>query len=372
MTFFYLGVLNPAEPTPVGRTGTREMAGNIAGGYHVYNPLASAGFFVSFVIGLIVFFWSLLDLRERIKAAVPTILAIVGIIFLFMSVYSFVMGVHDLLTFTTYETTTKPSFGQQYGWLIQFVVYGIIGLCLMYAAEYTRKQANETRSVIPSAATPLGVFVLLALFLFFVTGFHSFIYLTDYTHYLQSLAWVIEVLIFGPLAYLLLRISESIRRSEGVTKSIFSFPAASLGVVFLLMMLGVYIFYSVDWVYRDYGVKNLNWFVESVVYAVLGIAFSLIGDNLAYKDGDEATGFTTSMFIVGAVLLAPAVLVFLFGFNDFLYSSNPTLKWFYELLLLIIPGILAIAAGEYTRRSKRVPSILPEEKPKVRKKREEE
>jgi hypothetical protein len=59
-----------------------------------------------------------------------------------MSIYSLVMGVNDLLTFTTYETATKPTFGQQYGWLIQFVVYGIIGIALTYAAERTRKDAN--------------------------------------------------------------------------------------------------------------------------------------------------------------------------------------------------------------------------------------
>ncbi|NYZ75908.1 hypothetical protein H0N98_01490 [Candidatus Micrarchaeota archaeon] len=379
MSFFYLGVLSPAEMTPAGGTGGgTEMAGNIAAGgrYHVYNPLASAGFLVSFIIGIIIFLWSLSDLREKIKANIPTILAIVGIIFLFMSLYSLVMGLHDLLTFTTYETTKPPTFGQQYGWLIQFVVYGIIGLGLMYGAEYTRKEANETHSTIPSATTPLGVFLLLSTFLLFVSGFHSFLYLTNYTDYRQSLAWLIETFIFGFMAYFLLKTSEKIKREEGVTKSIFSFPTASLGVVFLLMMLGVYIFYSFDWIYRDYGTKSINWFIESAVYAVLGIAFSLIGDNLASKDGEETTGFTTSMFLCGVVLLAPAVGVFLIGFNDFLYSNNPTLKWLYELLLLLIPGILAVAAGEYTRRSKRVPNILlqeklPEEK-KVRKKKEEE
>jgi flagellar biosynthesis protein FliQ len=379
MTFFYLGVLNPASPTPStgygGEYKTDSMATGV-GRYHVYNPLASAGFLVSFIIGIIIFFWSLMDLREKIKTNIPTILAIVGIIFLFMSLYSLVMGLHDLLTFTKYETITKPTFGQQYGWLIQFFVYGIIGLALMYAAEHTRKEASETRSTIPSAATPLGVFLLLSTFLLFVSGFHSFMYLTDYSDYRQSLAWLIETFIFGFLAYFLLNTSEKIRRAEGMTKSIFSFPAASLGVVFLLMTLGVYIFYSFDWIYRDYGAKNINWFVEAVVYAVLGIAFSLIGDNLARKDGEEATGFTTSMFLCGVVLLAPAVGVFLIGFNDFLYSNNPSLKWFYELLLLLIPGILAVAAGEYTRRSKRVPNILPQEKlpeeKKARKKKEEE
>jgi uncharacterized membrane protein SirB2 len=289
-----------------------------------------------------------------------------------MSLYSLVMGLHDLLTFTKYETTIKPTFGQQYGWFIQFIVYSIIGLALIYAAEYTRKEANEMHSIIPSAATPLGAFMLLSTFLLFVSGFHNFMYLTDYTAYSQSLAWVVETFIFGIISYFLLSMSEKIRMAEDVTKSIFSFPAASLGVIFLLMTIGVYIFYSFDWVYRDYGVKNLNWLVESVVYAVLGVAFSIIGDNLARKNGEEGTGFTTSMFIAGVILLAPAVGIFLFGFNDYLYSNNPNLKWFYELLFLLIPGILAVAAGEYTRRRMRVPSILSEEKlGKVRKKTKE-
>lgn len=369
MTFFYLGVLNPPEPAGTMQAGNvGEMGAPISAGYHVYNPLASAGIVVSFIIGIIIIFWSLLDLKEKIKANIPTLLAIVGIIFLFMSLYSLVMGLHDLLTYTTNTQFTKPTFGQQYGWFIQFVVYGIIGLALMYAAEYTRKEAKEGHSTIPSAATPLGAFMLLSTFLLFVSGFHSFMYLTDYTHYVQSFAWLIETFIFGVISYFLLSMSESINKKEGVKKSIFSFPSSSLGVVFLLMALGVYVLYSFDWIYREYGTKSVNWFVEAVVYAILGIAFSLIGDNLARKDGEEASGFTTSMFISGVLLLAPAVWVFLTGFNDFLYSDNPNLKWFYELILLLIPGILAVAAGEYTRRSKSVPNILPEEKPKVKKK----
>jgi hypothetical protein len=376
VTFFYLGVLNPPMPaqtvSPGGKGQTTEMATGITGGYHVYNPLESAGIMVSFIIGFIIVVWSIIDLREKIKANVPTILAILGIIFLFMSLYSIVTGLHDMLTYTTNNTFTKPTFGQQYGWLIQFFVYGIIGVILIYAAEYTRKEAGETHSTIPSAATPLGAFLLLSTFLLFVSGFHAFIYLKDYTDYRQSLAWLIETFIFGFLSYLLLNMSEKIRKEEGVTKSIFSFPAASLGVVFILMALGVYISSSFDWIYRVYGEKSLNWFIETAVYAILGIAFSFIGDSLARKDGEEASGFTTSMFIGGVVMLAPAVVIFLLGFNDFLYSSNPELKWLYEILLLAIPGVLAIAAGEYTRRGNKLPGILDEEKPKIRKKAKEE
>lgn len=67
MTFFYLGVLNPAAPTPSTVYGGEYKGGMAAsaGRYHVYNPLASAGFLVSFIIGIIIFFWSLIDLREN-------------------------------------------------------------------------------------------------------------------------------------------------------------------------------------------------------------------------------------------------------------------------------------------------------------------
>jgi len=376
-TFFYLGVLNPSGLAPAGGGETTSMARGISksGEYHIYNPLAAAGSFVAFVIGLIVLLWSLADLRERIKANVPLILAILGIIFLFMSIYSIVAGLHDLLTFTKYETTIKPTFGQQYGWFIQFIVYGIIGVALIYAAERLRKEAGEARSVIPSATSPLGAFLLLATFLLFVSGFHSFMYLTDYTEYRQSLAWVIETFIFGLMGYYMLKMSEKIRRSEGATKSIFSFPAASLGVILLLMTFGAYLFGSFDYIYRDYGVKNLNWFIESAVYCILGVAFSLIGDSISWKDGEESNGFSTSMFIFGVLLLIPAVIQFLVGFNDFLYSSNPNLKWFYELLLLLIPGVIAVLAGDYVRRTRRIPKLVPPqvEKPvRKRVKQEEE
>jgi len=368
MPLFYLGSLNPQSITPSkGGGGMGENVRYGGTGYHVYNPLATEGL-VAFFLGFIIFSWSLVNLRERIRATVPTILALLGVIFLFMSLYSFVSGFHDLLTFTTYETMTKPTFGQQYGWFIQFVVYGIIGTALMYAAERTRKNAGETRSIIPSITSPLGAFMLLSTLLLFVTGFHSFLYLTDYTEYRQSLAWVIETIIFGLASYYLLRTSDNINKTEGARKSIFAFPSASMGVIFILFALGVYLIGTADYVYSDYGTKTLNWLLESFVYGALAVILTLKGDDLYRKEGEESSSFSTSMYVAGAVLLLPAVIIFLAGFNDYLYSSSPNLKWFIEFMLLIIPGALAIAAGEYTRRSQK-PPMLPAEKLKRKTKR---
>ena len=381
MPLFYLGVLNPSSMSPAtdgagyGKApATTEMAAGIASGgrYHVYNPLALGGFVVAFFIGLMIFFWSLVDLRERIKARVPTILALLSVIFLFMSLYSFVSGLHDLLTFTRYETTKPPTFGQQYGWFIQFVVYGIIGLALIYAAEHTRKQAGEEKSILPSATSPLGAFMLLSTLLLFVTGFHSFLYLTDYTEYRQSLAWVVETFIFGIISYYLLRMSDNTNRAEGARKSIFAFPSASMGVIFVLIALCPYLFGSFDYVYRVYGSKTLNWLIEAAVFGVLGAAFALIGDDVYRKQGEESNAFSTSMFLAGAILLIPAVLQFLVGFNDYLYSNSPNLNWLTELLLLLVPGVLTIAAGEYMRRSQRLPVLSAEKPAKKRAKQPEE
>ncbi|MEM3690792.1 MAG: hypothetical protein QXZ40_03655 [Candidatus Micrarchaeia archaeon] len=259
-----------------------------------------------------------------------------------------------MLTFTAYETTKKPTFGQQYGWFIQAIVYGIIGAILLYGAEYYRKEAGEERSVIPPVLSPIGAFMLLSTFLLFTSGFHTFMHLKDYTDYRQSLAWVIETFIFGILSYYLLKVSENIRRKEGFPKSIFSFPSATLGVFFVIITLGVYIFSSFDYIYREYGAKDLNWFFESLVFAALAIAFSKIGDDLSLKDGEEASGLKTSLYIAGIVLVLPAVLLFLFGFNEFLYSDSPTLKWLYEFLLLFIPGAISIITAEYLRKKRRV------------------
>lgn len=368
--FFYLGVLSPSVPSrPAGEGG--EMAGvgttayGLTGRYHIYNPLAKGGFMVAFLLGAMIFFWSLVDLRERIRANIPTILALAGVLFLFMSAYSFVAGLHDLLTFTAYETTTKPTFGQQYGWFIQAVVYGIIGIAFVYLAELKRKEAGETRSVIPSVSTPIGAFMLLSTFLLFTTGFHAFMHLKDYGDYRQSLAWVIETFIFGIIAYYLLKTSEKVRREEGVTKSIFSFPSLSLGILFTLITLAVYIFSSFDYIYRTYGAKDLNWFVESVIFGALAVCFSILGDSIAKKEGEEPSGFPTSMYIAGVFLLILATLQFFIGFNEFLYSNNPELKWLWEFLLLGIPGAIAVLAAEYARK-KSIPLEKQPEKAKRR------
>ncbi|MCX6776519.1 MAG: hypothetical protein NTY73_00905 [Candidatus Micrarchaeota archaeon] len=351
LPLFYFGALNPSA------TSERADVSKYGGArYHVYNPLATEGL-VAFFLGFIIFSWSLVNLRERIRATVPTILALLGVIFLFMSLYSFVSGFHDLLTFTSYETITKPTFGQQYGWFIQFVVYGIIGTALTYAAEHTRKNAGETRSIIPSITSPVGAFMLLSTLLLFVTGFHSFLYLTDYTEYRQSLAWVVETIIFGLASYYLLRMSDNINKRDGARKSIFAFPSASLGVIFILFALGVYLIGTAYYVYA-YGTKTLNWLLEAFVYGALAVILTLKADDLYRKEGEESNSFSTSMYVAGVVLLLPAVIIFLTGFNEFLYSSSPDLKWFIEFMLLLIPGVLAIAAGEYTRRGQK-PPMLP-------------
>jgi len=368
MPLFYLGVLSPAgaREAPAGEgmaAAVGQTAYGIPGRYHVYNPLMGGGFLLAFILAVLILFWCFVTLRETIKANIPTLLALGAVLFLFMASYSFVAGLHDLLTFTAYETTRKPSFGQQYGWFIQTIVYGIIGIILLYGAEYYRKEAGEERSVIPSVLSPVGAFMLLSTFLLFTSGFHTFMHLKDYTDYRQSLAWVIETFIFGILSYYLLKISENIRRTEGAVKSIFSFPSASLGVLFTIITLGVYIFSSFDYIYREYGVKDLNWFVESLIFAALAIIFSILGDKLSLKDGEEANGFQTSLYVAGIFLILPAVLLFLLGFNEFLYSDSPTLKWFYEFLILFVPGAIAFVAAERIRKTGRIPFTEQPEKP---------
>jgi len=347
LPFFYFGVLSPRAMTPSGEQvayapgGTQSIAAMGAGGYHVYNPFASGAAMILFIPGVIILFWLWASLTDKIKSNLAIALALAGALVLFLGTFVFVSGVHDLLTFTVYERYTKPTFGQQYGWLIESIVFTILGLGLLYLGEWARKQAGINRSVLPSSLYPIGGFLILATLVVFTSGFHNTIYATDYTQYRENLSWVIETFIFGIIAYGILRHIEGIRKAEGEAKSIYTFPTAAIGAILIVITLGVYMFGSLDYIYRDYGEKHLKWLFEAVVFGVIGYWFARKSDKIAHEDGEVRTALPTSLYFSSALLLVTSLLQFLLGLHDFLYSNNPNLKWLYEFLTLLIPGLLA-------------------------------
>jgi hypothetical protein len=343
----YLGVLSPRALAPSGEQvayapgGQAKVATALAGGgYHVYNPFNSGVLFMLFIPGVIVAFWLWASLTEKVKSTLAIGLALVGAVLIFLGTYAFVSGVHDLLTFTVYERYTKPTFGQQYGWLIESIIITLLGLGILYLSEWVRKQAGIEKSVIPSTLYPTGGFLILATLFIFIFGFHNTLYATDYTKYRENLTWIIETFVFGAMTYAIFRYSEKMRRMEGETKSIYTFPTAAIGAILITITIGIYMFGSLDYIYRDYGEKHLKWLFEATVFGIIGYLFARKSDTLAQNDGEVSTALPTSLYLSSAILFVASLIQFLWGLHDFLYSDKPNLKWLYEFLTLLIPSLI--------------------------------
>jgi hypothetical protein len=346
---FYLGVLSPRAMAPSGEQvaygpgGQTKVATALAGGvgYHVYNPFNTGVLFMLFIPGVLVAFWLWASLTEKVKSTLAIGLALAGAVFIFLGTFAFVSGVHDLLTFTTYERYTKPTIGQQYGWLIESIIVTLLGLGLLYLSEWVRKQAEIEKSVVPSSLYPTGGFLILATLFVFMLGFHNTLYATNYTKYRENLTWIIETFIFGVITYAIFRYSEKLRRLDGETKSIYTFPTAAIGAILIIITIGIYMFGSLDYIYRDYGEKHLKWLFEAAVFGIIGYWFARKSDMLAQKDGEASTALPTSLYLSSAILFVASLIQFLWGLHDFLYSDNPNLKWLYEFLTLLIPSLIA-------------------------------
>ena len=61
-------------------------------------------------------------------------------VFLITATFIFIFGLNDFLTYTTGESWVKPTFTQQYAWLIETTIFSLIGAALLYRSEKIRSK----------------------------------------------------------------------------------------------------------------------------------------------------------------------------------------------------------------------------------------
>ncbi|VVC71890.1 Uncharacterised protein [uncultured archaeon] len=164
--------------------------------------------------------------------------------------------------------------------------------------------------------------------------------------YQATLMFVPELFVFGVLAVAYLWAADRFMKGEPDAKSPYIFPAFMIGSVLLFGAGAAYVFGSLEYVFRDWMLsRNLNWAVETAVYAVFGFGFTALGDYFARARKEASEGVTTALFAFGGILLLAALLQFIFGLNEFLYSDNGNLKWAVETAILLVPGTAMAAAA---------------------------
>src|SRR3989338_2214030 len=136
----YLGVFNVAERTPSSGAGVERgtSGGSIniesqyssLGGptYHVFDYADSMALMLMFLLGTLVAFVTIYELSTKTQSLLAMLLYIMGSLLLFASITILIFGVHDMITFKGVgETYVKPTFTQQYGWIIESVLTAILG-----------------------------------------------------------------------------------------------------------------------------------------------------------------------------------------------------------------------------------------------------
>ena len=310
-------------------------------GYHTYNPFAAAAVVWGFLVGIVILVWSLFEMATKKHPYLVLAIGIVGITLLFASNYIFISGVHDLLTSGgNANTYAKPTLGQQYGWLIETVIFFPLSLGIIWLADWLRKREGVRYSVQSVGFYAMGTFCALLCAVVLTMGVYAILN-GDSSRYQENLAFIPELFIFGVMGAAYLKATAIFRRGEPGAKSPYVFPVYAVGGILLVAALAALIFGSVDFIYRDWGAKNFSWLIETVIYGLIGFGFAFLSDVFARKADEGEIAFNTSLYACGGILLFASLLQFIVGLNDFLYSSTPNFKWLAELFILLVPGVIA-------------------------------
>ncbi len=344
-SMFFIGVMNPRNVSSVygGEGCPPGAACQVTGsmGYHTYNPFAATALVWGIVVGIVIMLWSLFEMLSKKNVLLVVAIGTMGVVLLFASNYIFISGVHDLLTAGGSATTyTKPTLGQQYGWLIETIIFLPLSLAIMGLADWLRRREGSRFSVLAIGFYAMGTFCALVCAVLFAMG--VFMLLNgNQSNYQENLAFIPELFIFGVMCVAYLKGTEIFKRGEPGAKSPYVFPAYVIGGVLLVAALAALIFGSLDFVYNDWGSKSFNWLVETAIYGAVGFGLAILSDVFAGRAGEKGIALNTSLYACGGILLFASLLQFIFGLNDFLYSSSPNFKWLAELFVLLVPGAIA-------------------------------
>ncbi|MEA3255351.1 MAG: hypothetical protein U9Q22_05905, partial [Candidatus Altiarchaeota archaeon] len=285
-------------------------------------------------------------------------LAMCGIVFIILSMFIFIFGFHDLLTFSVGETYKKPTFTQQYAWVIETIVFGLLGSLLLFLAERTRKKLGMDKSVYPVITIPSAYVFLFTTLFISIIGFHNFLYTSDYTDSRGNLAWIIETLVYGFPCLMLFYGSDSIRKKTGEVKSVLVNPVLIASTILLIATVLVYIFgvNSSFWDLKDD--VDFKWFIEALVFALPCAVFMLTAEGIRRKEDVKESLIPEFLIPASAVLLFASVTVYFTAIHMSLYDiTEVNYSWIIEFILFIVPCAALLMVSE--KLSKDSSSVIP-------------
>ncbi len=371
----YLGIFNLSPPAgqfamggeSVASDGYSYKSSNYRTTYHVFNYFNSGALSVMLILGIII----TLAMVDRLYKATGSLLAfllyLLGTLLIFSSATIFLFGVHDILTFKGLgETTIEPTMMQQYGWIIETVVFGILGYLFIWAGEFIQKREEEEGAIIHLTIAPIASLLALFTIPVFIFGIHGTI---NPGYEGASYEWVIETIVFGALAAFAFNKIDKMRFKNGEKESWKPYPLFGLGYAVLIPAAFMFIFTVIDVLNNSSaGSTSQKLFLEVLVFTVVGY-LSFLGIDRIRKKENKPSAFPLALGPGGFLFMLTATLVFIFGFSSWLRADitantyRSSFAWIVEAILFGIVGLACISFSDKIRNElektrKDMPSLL--------------
>jgi hypothetical protein len=305
---------------------------------------------IVFIAGAVLFVrMNRISLSERIKMTNSTLLAILASFFIFASIYYFIGGLHD--TIITPQYSAAKDLRQAYGWILQFTVYTIIAYILILLSRHLKRtgDAGYFSRTYPHGVL-LGIFIIVILFLGAVISGVGGGASRDTLGGLRNVERIFTMLIFGGLAYFFVWTVETIVRKQDLTLEAAAPPVIAMGVCCIVVSVISYTASIVEYTQGAFGIDGL---VISIVgpafFGIIGTLLLIIASAVFKSGFMEEEAVYTSLFILGTIYVLLAIVQFFLGFDDFIRSYAPNVRWVVAVLLFLIPGVLAHLTAPFLR-----------------------
>lgn len=331
--------------------------------YHVYRAFDFGDFavFVN-IIGLSMLTWSWYKLQKAVKSMKTLTLAVSGVVFIIFAFFIFIFGFNDLLTFTEGNVYYKPTFTQQYGWVIESIIFGFLGYILLMLGGRFRKKEGVELSLYSIIMIPVAYVLILVVLLVYIFGLHNALHTSDYTNYRTNLAWIVETFVFGLSCILLFMRARRMLKVDGARLD-FITPLILASSILLIATLIVYLL-GVHSTFWDLGRDmKLTWIGEALGFGIPCAVFLMKAESVRRIEYGRGSLYTFMLATVGVILMILTVFVYIAGVHMSLYNnyySNVNFSWIIEIILFGLPSLTFLIAGDNIRkRESQGKPILP-------------
>jgi hypothetical protein len=269
-------IRGPFESTGPGAAGYQGASGDYAGqrsvgfmpawGYGSYGPHRSFDFGAWWIVVIALSIAFILDANRQMSAATESqriqLLGLYGFIFILCSTLIFVFGVDHLFNG---QDNPAISLRFRYGWMIESLVYLVVGLGLTGAAEYGIRREGAQKTILPPVLKPL--ISLLAFSLMFIYPYRAVTATMNLSLQtkLVEFGWVAEVLVLSALACAYWLVNRKVSRNDEAPEALY--VAKAVASLYFIAAAGLFI----------WGVNTLIYSQDLDFRGVLTAAFIAVG-----------------------------------------------------------------------------------------------